>query len=184
MLMRIALTSLFIAPFLACAQESGDGEKETIEKAEVGSTPNVTVFDDKVYFGGQPKAGDVKKFSDLGVTTVINLRTEAEMKALGFDEKAAVEEAGMTYVHLPMGREEPTDEFIAKALKSLGASKDGKVLLHCGSSNRVGYVWSLFAAKERGLSEDDAIAEGKAAGMRAPQLEEWAKKHIEETPEP
>lgn len=182
MLIRIALMTLLVVPVFACAQEAE--EKESIEKVEVGSTPNVTVFKEKVYFGGQPQAEDVKKFANLGVTTVINLRTEEEMDALGYDEKAAVEEAGMTYVHLPMGREEPTEEFIAEALKALDVPEDEKVLLHCGSSNRVGYVWSLFAAKERGLSEDEALAEGKAAGMRSPQLEEWAKKHIDETPEP
>lgn len=173
----LSLLSVSLA-FGALAQDEKK-EEGPVKKKEVGSTPNVSAFEDKIYFGGQPKPEDIKAFADLGVKTVINLRTAPEMEALGFDEKAAVEAAGMKYIHAPMGREEPTEEFIEKTLKSLKESSGEKVLLHCGSSNRVGYVWSLFAAKERGLDEEKAIAEGKAAGMTSPQLQDWARKHIE-----
>ena len=65
-------------------------------------------------------------------------------------------------------------------MKSLDGAKDAPVLLHCASSNRVGYVWSMYRATKHGLSEDAAIDEGKQAGMTAPMLIEGAKKYIEQ----
>ena len=45
------------------------------------------------------------------------------------------------------------------------------MLLHCASSNRVGAVWAAYR-NGKGADIEAAIAEGKAAGMRAPAFEE------------
>jgi hypothetical protein len=48
----------------------------------------------KVYMAGQPTEAGIKKLPQMGVTTVINLRTQMEMdnrEVVPFDEAAAVE---------------------------------------------------------------------------------------------
>jgi uncharacterized protein (TIGR01244 family) len=101
------------------------------------------------------------------------------MEKLGFDEKAAVERNGMVYVHVPVQSEPPADADIQRVMKILEGAKDAPVLLHCASSNRVGMMWSIFRARQHGLATDQALAEGKAAGMRNPALEAAARKNIE-----
>ena len=157
---------------------AGDDTRRAIRTLVVDDTPNVTTFDNKVYFAGQPTEEALKQFAELGVKTVINLRQESEMASVGFDEKDAVENAGMTYVHAPMGRGIPPDTTLRQIMDALETNSDAPVLLHCASSNRVGTIWSLFAGLRGGLSAENALSEGRAAGMHAPALEKAAREAL------
>lgn len=168
------------APILAAeeaAKEKPWPEGKKIEEAKVVEGLKVRAFGDRVYFAGQPKMENFKAFADKGVKTVINLRTPEEMKSL--DEKAEVEKAGMKYIQVPVGKEAPSEEEMKKIMDALDTAKDAPVLLHCASSNRVGFAWASYRGARHGLAVDAAIEEGKQAGMHAPNLIEWAKKNIE-----
>jgi hypothetical protein len=52
--------------------------------------------------------------------------------------------------------------------------------MHCGSSNRVGYVWALYQRDRVGLDLNEAISEGEKAGLRSDGL----KGFIRTTPPP
>jgi protein tyrosine phosphatase (PTP) superfamily phosphohydrolase (DUF442 family) len=47
-----------------------------------------------MYIAGQPTADGIRQLPDQGVTTVVNLRTPAEMARVGFDEAALVASLG------------------------------------------------------------------------------------------
>lgn len=164
----------------ANAQKSEDaGAQETVLPAEISGVNNASkTSDGNVYFGGQPSAESIEVLKQLGVKVVINLRRPEETTALGFDEKAMVETAGMQYVSVPMGSELPTAEALKPVLEKLGTADEERVFLHCASSNRVGAVWAVFEGTTGGKSVDDAIAEGKKAGLKAPALEEGARARI------
>jgi len=148
-------------------------EASRITLQNVGSTKRVSTYNNKVYFAGQPAKDDMKTFADMGVKTVINLRTPPEVEALDFDEKAAVVSAGMTYVNVPMGKQfMPLPELEELFATIDTARESGPVLIHCASSNRVGAVWGAYRGLKQGLSADDAVAEGKAAGLRAQAFDE------------
>jgi len=146
---------------------------------EVGSVVNPSTFGNFVHFAGQPSPEEFKQYADMGVETVLNLRTQPEVDGLDFDQPAAIKDAGMNYEHVGI-RGEPTKEQLNKIFAVIEKSEAAKepILLHCGSSNRVGYIWSMYRATRNGIALEDAIAEGKAAGMRAPALEESARKYI------
>jgi uncharacterized protein (TIGR01244 family) len=149
-----------------------------ITPTAVGNAPNASVFGSRVFFAGQPGQADFEQYAKLGVKKVINLRTPAEMQKIGFDEGAAVKQAGMEYVTVPIGAQAPTDDDLAKIYSVLQTAGDAKVLMHCASSNRVGLAWSLFRGTQHGLAADDALAEGKAAGLKAPALEKIAREKL------
>lgn len=144
----------------------------------VGQSPNSSAFGDKVYFAGQPTAADLAAYKKLGVKTVVNLRAPSEMEKLGFDEAAAVKAAGMNYVNVPFSGTLPADGELAKIYAELNKAGSGKVLLHCASSNRVGTVWTVFRGAQHGLAAEEAVAEGKAAGMKMPALEKQAREKL------
>jgi uncharacterized protein (TIGR01244 family) len=163
--------SIILATASLFAQE---GAK--IAPVTVGQTPNSSTYANRVYFAGQIAKADVDEYAKLGVKKVINLRTSAEMEKLGFDEATAVKAAGMEYLSVPMPPGElPSETELKKIYSALGISGEQKVLLHCGSSNRVGMIWALYRGSEQGLGVEDAIAEGKQAGMKAPALEKLAR---------
>lgn len=168
--------TLLLALTLAAAPAIGqEGE---IVAVEVGETPNLTAHEGSIYFGGQPTAEDFDLFAERGVETVINLRTTEELERLGFDEQAAVEAAGMRYVHVPIGREEPSEDTLSRLMELLEDGESRPVLMHCGSSNRVGYVWGLYQGAQEGKSVDEAVEEGKAAGLRSSTLEQWLRDYL------
>ena len=110
---------------------------------------------------GQPDAAALKVFADNGYEAVIDLRRPGEDR--GLDEKAAVEELGMKYVSMPIGRDGINYES-ARALDELLAGFDEPVLLHCGSSNRVGALLALRASLA-GADDEEALKIGQKAGL-------------------
>lgn len=163
------------------APKWAEGAKVTPEP--VGTSVNASSFGTQVRFAGQPGEKDFEEYAKLGVKKVINLRMPAEMQKVEFDEAAVVKQAGMEYVTVPFGPQPPAEEDLAKIYAVLREAGDGKVLVHCATSNRAGMVWSLFRGSQHGLSADDAIAEGKAAGMKNPGLEKIAREKLAALPQ-
>ena len=110
---------------------------------------------------GQPDEAALRVFADSGYAAVIDLRTAGEDR--GLDERAVVEELGMEYVSLPVGRDGIIFEN-AQALDELIAGYDKPVLLHCGSANRVG---ALLALREsmKGADDEAALDAGREGGL-------------------
>lgn len=154
------------------------------EGQEYGPAPELEMmkaaaFGGIVYFGGQPTEKDIATLAERKVKTVINLRSEKEMETAPFDEKATVEQAGMSYHQVRVGKDPPSEETLAELHKLLDDPANHPVLMHCRSSNRVGFIWAGFRGKQHGLSVEDAVAEGKSAGMLAPFFVENVTKYLE-----
>lgn len=128
---------------------------------------------------GQPDAEHFKAMAALGYTTVIDMRTDSENR--GLDEKAVVEELGMDYVLLPVSGREGINFDNARALDEILSARQGqKVLVHCGSSNRVGAIFALRAS-QAGESDEDALEKGRSAGLKS--LESAVVERLEEKPQ-
>jgi uncharacterized protein (TIGR01244 family) len=142
------------------------------EQLEEPSGVSYLSRDGGVYFGGQPTRDGLRAMGELGVKMVINLRPDVEMEdRVAFDEPALVGELGMRYETIPVaGPSLGVAE--AERLAEILGETSGPVLLHCGSSNRVGGLWALYLNRSRGYEPDDAIALGRAAGLRSDHLEE------------
>ncbi|MGI9237720.1 MAG: hypothetical protein ACR2QZ_10010 [Woeseiaceae bacterium] len=110
---------------------------------------------------GQPDEASLKVFADSGYAAVIDLRTAGEDR--GIDEPAVVKRLGMKYVSLPIGRNDIQFEK-AEMLDELISRYDGPVLVHCGSSNRVGALLALRASLD-GADDESAIATGRDGGL-------------------
>ncbi|MEQ8763063.1 MAG: protein tyrosine phosphatase family protein [Planctomycetota bacterium] len=149
---------------------------DEIAEYQCGDIRNVHTYQGFV-FAGQPNAEDLKIAKEKGIKTVLNLRPDSELK--DFDEKAAAQEAGLEYIHLPFaGADELTDEVFDQAREIL-STVERPVLFHCGSANRVGTLWMAYRAIDGGLSLEEAMAEAKTVGMRSPQYEEKAKNYVQ-----
>jgi len=115
--------------------------------------------------GGQPRPKDLEGLKEQGCTTVVNMRGAHER--CGFDERAHVENLGMTYHHVPVSGASDINITTAKALNNVLKKSKGKALVHCASGNRVGAVMALYAHKHLGMNADDAMAFGRRAGLGA-----------------
>lgn len=130
---------------------------------------------DGITAAGQPNEAEFKELADDGYAAVIDLRTAREDR--GLDEETTVEELGMDYVELPIDGRDGINFENAKKLHQILSNYDEPVLVHCGSSNRVGALFAL-RAKMNGANDEDALAFGKSAGMTS--LESTVKTRLEE----
>ena len=131
--------------------------------------------DGRVYIGGQPGEKSLASLAELGVKTVVNLRTPREMAdraQVPFDEAAEAARLGMEYVTIPIGGTEfpYTPEAVERFAQVL-ERHDGPVLLHCRSGVRASYVWTAYLVRYGGVSLDAALARGKAIAIAPDPLE-------------
>lgn len=125
--------------------------------------------DGRVFIAGQPDETALARFSEIGVTVVVNLRTAAEMddrERVPFDEAAFVDSLGMEYVHIPLGGED--DPYTPEAVDRFAdvlERHEGLVLLHCTVAWRASYLWSAYLVNEQDFSLDRGMARAEAMAI-------------------
>lgn len=117
-----------------------------------------------VVTGGQPSPEQLSTASERGFDVVVSMRAPDE--DTGFEEPAKAEALGMRFVRIPVTGPEDVSLDEARALdRVLAEHGDDKLLIHCGSGNRVGAIFALRAGLIRGKSDSEAVAIGKAHGL-------------------
>lgn len=111
-----------------------------VEDSEVG-IENFGQMDERFYRGAQPTVADLKYLKEIGIDTIVNLRNDPQ----DF-EKAAVEELGMRYVHIPMsGWKTPKEHQIKSFLELVDDPETGKFFVHCKAGiHRTGVVGAVY----------------------------------------
>lgn len=167
---RVLIVSVFMLSLSACASDIGNAPPSVLkvdldQVVESGVVHSV----DGITSAGQPDEKALKVFADSGYAAVIDLRTPGEPR--GIDEARLVEEMGMDYVSLPVGRDGISFEN-ARSLDELISRYEGPVLVHCGSGNRVGALLALRASL-KGADDEAAMAAGREGGLTS--LEEQVR---------
>lgn len=123
-------------------------------------------FAEDHYAGGQPTPEHLAELAREGVRTVINLRAPNE--PMEYDEPTEAARLGLRYVSVPIAGPDDLDR---ERVREFGrvldeARREGGVLIHCASSNRVGAMVALDEALNRGCHLDDALERGRSAGLK------------------
>ncbi len=159
----------------------------TLSNVQVGSAQTVSdmpgyhsIFrDGDIYFAGQPTEAALTDAAEkAGIRTVVNLRSAREMDTrVEFDEEALVKKLGMRYVHIPIT---PATLSVTQAdqLHYVLGKTTEPVLIHCGSSNRVGALWAIYLNRHREIDIDEAISLGEKAGMKNEVLVEAVRRKL------
>jgi uncharacterized protein (TIGR01244 family) len=116
---------------------------------------------------GQPTAEDLAEVAAAGYKTVLDLRAPAEDR--GFDEPALVRELGLAYVNLPFVSAE-LDLATLERFRELLLTAERPVLVHCGTSNRVGAALFAHWVLDGKLDLATARERATAAGLKSPEL--------------
>jgi uncharacterized protein (TIGR01244 family) len=129
---------------------------------------------------GKPSKAALDSLKSAGFTTAVDLRQPAEGVP---PAKEAVEAQGLRFVSVPVSPDTFSLDDVLKVEAVLKDQKAAPVLLYCSSSNRVGAVLAVVAYR-RGRSKDDALAEGRKAGMKSPAMEKAALRVMDQAPAP
>lgn len=154
-----------------------------IERLDNEGFREVLVRHGDLYISGQPTPEGLARLQQNGVTTVINLRTDAEMnnrEIVEFDEAATVTELGMEYVRIPAGGPDtPYSPAMLSQFAQALEQADGKVLLHCTVAWRASHLYTAYLNRFRGLSLADAVNTGKQINLGTLPLEGFLGETLE-----
>jgi protein-tyrosine phosphatase len=166
--LRRALASAALAPLLALsalAYAGGPSIVDSMGPVEIGNLDieNFGVVDGRIYRGAQPEEEDYRDLVALGVTTIVDLRGDAEDYA-----RAAAERAGLEYVNIPLkSTSRPNDDAVRTFLDTLDRTfargANAKAYVHCaGGRHRTGSMIGVYRLARNGWTADRAYAEMKA----------------------
>jgi uncharacterized protein (TIGR01244 family) len=139
--------------------------------------PNFIELAPLIGTGGQPSEAGIKLAADKGYKSIINIRTSSEGVDLAAEEKQAMQ-LGLKYYMIPFDGREPREAQALAFNALMAALKGEKVFVHCGSGNRVGSLLMIYFALVEGLPVEQAEQEAKKAGLRTPELLEFAQQVI------
>ena len=116
-----------------------------------------------VTVAGQVTGEDVRQVAREGFRSVLNLRAPEEEGVLS-DEQEQSESAGLTYVNIPVRKQEIND---AAATRILAAIDDlpKPALVHCGTGMRAGAMAFMHRATRQGLSAEEAMTRAHRLGF-------------------
>ena len=155
---------------------------DSIIKLDTEGFREVLVQVNNLYISGQPQKKGLDKLKSLGVTTIVNLRTNGEMSnrdIVPYDEAAYIDSLGMKYVHIPLGgKENPYTPEALTEFNEVIEKAEGKVLLHCTVAWRASHLWTAYLVKYKGIDIDNAIELGKQINLGTLPLEKFLNKRI------
>jgi uncharacterized protein (TIGR01244 family) len=141
-------------------QPKGTSEKRCI-MADPEAIYHWRRLDDRITTSGQPTEPQLADIRALGVRHIVNLGLHTHEKALQ-DEAASVDRLGMTYIHIPVDFQNPTDQDFEQFSAVMDQLKDVPVHVHCITNYRVSAFFYRY--RRDVLGWDDAKAR---AGMEA-----------------
>ena len=125
-------------------------------------------LDDRITTSGQPTEQQLADIHALGIRHIINLGLHSHEKALP-DEAASVSRLGMTYIHIPVDFQSPTDGDFAQFCSAMEQLKEVPVHVHCIANYRVSAF--LYRYRREVLGTDEAQA-------RADMEQVWQPKGV------
>ena len=126
--------------------------------ADLETIYNWRRLDDRITTSGQPTEQQLADIQALGVRHIINLGLHTHEKALP-DEAASVGRLGMTYIHIPVNFQNPTDEDFFKFCSAMEQLKEVPVHVHCIANYRVSAFFYRYRRDVLGMNEAGARAE-------------------------
>jgi protein tyrosine phosphatase (PTP) superfamily phosphohydrolase (DUF442 family) len=112
-------------------------------------------LDSRVTTSGQPTEAQLAGLQNLGVGHVINLGLHTHEKALP-DEAAYLAGLGVTYIHIPVDFDRPTEEDFVQFCDAMSSIGDKPVHVHCIANMRVSAFLYRWQREVRGLDGEQA----------------------------
>ena len=128
-------------------------------------------------FGGATQVDAMARLRDAGYASVINLRGAHEPGADVDAKRAAAEEAGLTYIHMPMDPATTDQNFVAGFVSAVKDPANQPVYIHCHSATRVGALWMIMRVLEDGRDMDDARKEAEGIAAKPEEAIGFATKY-------
>src|SRR5262245_23098836 len=105
--------------------------------AEITDIYNYLRIDDRLSTSGQPSVEELGAAARAGFEVVINIALHDDPRYSLPDERGTVESLGMTYEHIPVKFDAPTEQDLFAFFDLMVQHSSRRMLLHCAANKRV-----------------------------------------------
>ena len=159
--MRVTIDQLAtITAALFCLTTTGAGQ----HNARYKELPKFHEVNARLYRGAQPKTGGLKLLAQLGIKTIVDLRSAGDRAR---SEEREAHALGLRYFNVPLkwyGR--PKDVQVERVLEIINRPENQPVFVHCGHGrDRTGLIVAVYRITNDGLTGTQAKTEAKRFGM-------------------
>jgi len=161
---------LLLAPGLS-AQSHAQAAPPAVESAygtkmQIAGIHNAGKITDGLYRGAQPREESLSELKKLGVSTIVDLRSEDREKIAR--ERKLAASLGMRFVHIPVGGwSTPTDEQLVQFLALFRREQPQKIFVHCHyGDDRTGVFVASYRIAVEKWSAEQAVKEMYFFGFR------------------
>jgi tyrosine-protein phosphatase SIW14 len=117
-------------PFRQSSASASSSSPAIAKRLSIPGIPNAGKVSDSLFRGAQPEMDHLDELQKLGITTIVDLRSESP--ALRERERAKAESLGIRFVSIPVrGFATPTSEQLAEYFTLLRQTPAQKVFVHC-----------------------------------------------------
>lgn len=159
------------------AQQSRVPSTQLFPPREKVTAPIVLCIDDNPKGGGQPSADAYARAAANGFRSVVTLRTAAD----GVDtlvERFMVEQNQLRYFNIPATHKLPSRERVDEFLNLARNNANHPMLINCAYAERVAPLMLIFRIVEQGWSQEKALKEATASGLKAEPLKTFAATYL------
>jgi protein tyrosine phosphatase (PTP) superfamily phosphohydrolase (DUF442 family) len=119
---------------------------------------NYIRIDDALATSGQPSVEELGAIASDGVEVVVNLALHDDPRYSLPDEAGAVASLGMTYVHIPVKFDAPTEADLLAFFDAMERHQGKKLLVHCAANKRVTSFLGLYRVLRQNWDAEPAFA--------------------------
>jgi protein tyrosine phosphatase (PTP) superfamily phosphohydrolase (DUF442 family) len=157
----IAAAGLFLLTWVGCASTPTANRPDTwAQPVKLSGVPNLYRISGELYRGDQPSPQGMQNLKNLGLKTIINLRSF-------HSDRDEIGDTGLAYEHIYMKAWHPEEKEAVRFLTIVTDPQRTPVLVHCQhGSDRTGTMIAVYRIAVQGWSKDEAIREMTEGGFR------------------
>jgi uncharacterized protein (TIGR01244 family) len=152
--LNVLVAASLLSVVVPCAPAADTNRPATWATAmQAEGLSNFYKVSDRLYRSAQPTREGMARLKELGIKTVVNLRSfHSDRKKLG--------NAAMTYEHLYMKAWHPEEKEIIRFLRLVNDESTGPVLVHCQhGADRTGTMCAVYRVAIQGWTKEEALKE-------------------------
>ena len=170
----IIAACFFLANPAVASEPANNRPASWAQSVKLDGVPNLHRVNENLYRSAQPTAQGMKNLKQVGIETVVNLRSF-------HSDRDEIGETGLGYEHIYMKAWHPERKEIIRFLQIVTNPKRTPVLVHClHGADRTGTMSALYRIAVQGWSKEQAVREMTDGGFNFhavfDNLLEWIQK--------
>ena len=158
----IALSVVLLSAIPAGGSESRP--EKWAEPVVLEGVPNLHRINDRLYRSAQPTAEGMANLKELGIKTIVSLRSF-------HSDRDEIWNTGLGYEHIFMKAWHPEAEDVVRFLRLVSDPERTPILVHCQhGADRTGVMSAIYRDAVQGWSKEEAIREMVRGGFNYHEL--------------